>query len=145
MAALGLSPAELKQLVWWYSPHLLSLGVCLLFAYGVAFLLSDLEERGIWRGIVVSALFWGAIAIFGVIGAAQARIADDLLRIELGYTFLASVVVGAIIGGLTGKLVLPVAEQKAGPAREKVPLSPLDLTGNHAEETAFRSGGIYVS
>jgi len=31
-------------------------------------------------------------------------IPSDLLRIELAYTFLASAVVGAIIGGLSGKL-----------------------------------------
>ena len=47
-------------------------------------------------------MFWGAIAILGVMGAAQTRIAEDLLRLELGYTLLASLVVGAIIGGLTG-------------------------------------------
>ena len=52
MAALGLSQAELKQIVWWYSPHLLSVGICLLFAYGVAFLLAYCGRRGIWRGIV---------------------------------------------------------------------------------------------
>ena len=88
MAALGLSQAELKQIVWWYSPHLLSVGTCLLFAYGVAFLLAVGGRRGIRRGIVISTLFWGAIAILGVIGAAQARIAGDLLRLELGYTLL---------------------------------------------------------
>jgi Protein of unknown function (DUF1761) len=144
MAALGLSQAELKQIVWWYSPHLLSVGICLLFAYGVAFQLAYYGRRGIGRGITVSTLFWGAIAILGVIGAARAQISGDLIRLELGYTLLGSLVVGAIIGGLTGKLVVP-AEVKTVPAREKDPLSPLNLDGNLTEPTAFRSGGIYVS
>jgi hypothetical protein len=116
-----------------------------LFAYGVAFLLAYCGRRGIWRGFVISTLFWGAIAILGVIGAVQARIAGDLLRLELGYTLLASLLVGAIIGGLNGKLVLPAAEEKPGRAGEKVPLSPLNLEGNHTEPTACHSGGGYVS
>jgi hypothetical protein len=145
MAALGLSQAELKQIVWWYSPHLLSVGICLLFAYGVAFLLAYCGRRGIWRGIGISTLFWGAIAILGVIGAAQARIAEDLLRLELGYTLLASLLVGAIIGGLNGKLVSPAAEEKPGRAGEKAPLSPLNLEGNYTEAKASRSGDMYVS
>jgi hypothetical protein len=145
MAALGLSQAELKQIVWWYSPHLLSVGICLLFAYGVAFLLAYCGRRGIWRGIGISTLFWGAIAILGLIGATQARIAEDLLRLELGYTLLASLLVGAIIGGLNGKLVLPTEEIRPGRARENAPLSPLNLEGNHTEETASHSAGVYVS
>lgn len=145
MAALGLSQAELKQIVWWYSPHLLSVGICLLFAYGVAFLLAYCGRRGIWRGIGISTLFWGAIAILGLIGATQARIAEDLLRLELGYTLLASLLVGAIIGGLNGKLVLPTEEIKPGRARENAPLSPLNLEGNHTEATASHSAGVYVS
>lgn len=130
MASLGLSQAELKQIVWWYSPHLLSIGMCLLFAYGVAFLLAYGERRGIWPGILISTLFWGAIAIPGVIAATQAHIAKDLLRIELLYTFLASIVIGTIIGGLTGRLILSLAEDTPEGARETAPRSPLDLEGH---------------
>jgi hypothetical protein len=35
--------------------------------------------------------------------------------IEIGYTFLAAIVVGAIVGGLTGKLVLPKEEAETVP------------------------------
>jgi hypothetical protein len=137
MAALGLSQPELKRIVGWYSPHLLSVAVCLLFAYGVAFLLANRGRRGAAQGIVTSTLFWAAIALLGVIGASQAQISRDLIRIELGYTALASLLMGAIIGGLSGKLVLP-AEVKPGPAREKSPLSPLNLEENPTETAAFR-------
>lgn len=112
MSAVGLSPAQVKQMVWWYSPHLLSVGVCLLFAYGVAFLLASLRRRGVAQGIVISTLFWGAIAIWGVVGAGQAGISADLLKLELGYTLLASLLVGAIIGGLNGKLALTAPQEK---------------------------------
>jgi len=137
MAALGLSQTDLKRIVGWYSPHLLSIAVCLLFAYGVAFLLAYRGRRGVAQGIVTSTLFWAAIAILGVIGAAQAHISADLIRIELGYTALASLLVGAIIGGTSGKLVLP-AEVKRGPGREQSPPSPLNLEENHTEAAAFR-------
>ncbi len=145
MSALGLSQTELKQIVGWYGPHLLSAGVCLLFSYGVAFLVAYRGRRGIWRGIVISTLLWGAVAVLGVIGAAQARIAEDLLKLELGYTLLASLLVGAIIGGLTGKLVLPEAEEKPVRGLDKGPLSPLNLKGSHPAAAPSHSGGTYVS
>ena len=105
------------------------IGMCLLFAYGVAFLLAYCGRRGIWRGIVISTLFWGAIATLGMIAATQTQIAKDLLRMELLYTFLASIVVGTIIGGLTGRLVLSSAEDKLERTRENAPRSPLNLEG----------------
>ena len=145
MTALGLSQTEFKQIVGWYGPHLLSAGVCLLFAYGVAFLVAYRGRRGMWRGIVISTLLWGAIAVLGVMGAAQARIAEDLLKLELGYTLLASLLVGAIIGGLTGKLVLPAAEEKPVRGLEKAPLSPLNLKGNRTVANASHAAGMYVS
>lgn len=114
MAALGLNQQELKQIVWWNSPHLLSVGMCLLFAYGVAFLVASYRRQGVALGIVVSTLFWAALALPGVIAASQTRISVELLKIELGYTMLASLLVGAIIGGLNGKMVLLSEEEKTG-------------------------------
>ncbi|MFP5226742.1 MAG: DUF1761 domain-containing protein, partial [Acidobacteriota bacterium] len=40
MDALGLTRAQAKEIVWWNSPHLLTLAACLLFAYGVGWLLA---------------------------------------------------------------------------------------------------------
>ncbi len=131
MAALGLSQQELKQIVWWNSPHLLSVGMCLLFAYGVAFLLTSFRRQGVTRGIVVSTLFWAALAILGVMAASQARIAEDLLKLELGYTLLASLLVGAIIGGLNGKMVLVSEEEKPG-SFVAARVSPLNLVDRRA-------------
>jgi hypothetical protein len=128
MAAAGLSQPELKQIVWWYGPRLLSVGVCLLFSYGVAFLLSYCRRQGVAQGVVISTLFWAAIAILGVMGASQAKLGEELLKIELGYTLLASLLVGAIIGGLNGKLVPRSLEEEAASAAGKQrPLSPLNL------------------
>ena len=107
MEAVGLTPGQVKQLVWWYSPHLLSVAVCLLFAYGMAWLLAVRNRKGVSQGILMSLLLWGAVilATWSGIGA----LSHDLLMIEASYTALAALVVGAIIGGLTGKLVMPLS------------------------------------
>jgi hypothetical protein len=131
MAGLGLNQQELKQIVWWNSPHLLSVGMCLLFAYGVAFLLASFRRQGVTRGIVVSTVFWAALAILGVMAASQARIAEDLLKLELGYTLLASLLVGAIIGGLNGKMILGSGKEKPG-SSVAARISPLNLLDRRA-------------
>jgi hypothetical protein len=110
MTALGLTPAEVKQIVLWYSPHLLSVAACLLFAYGVAWLQTWLPRKGVWQGIFSSTLLWTAILLVTL--PLLVRLSRDLLLIEFGYTLVATIVVGAIIGALSGKLVLPVLEAR---------------------------------
>ncbi|MBZ5574025.1 MAG: DUF1761 domain-containing protein [Acidobacteriia bacterium] len=103
----GLSRPELRQMVWWWSPHLLSVVVCLLFAYGVAWQLAFRGRRGVWAGIIASISLWAAVAAAGWIFTGWTGIPGDVLQIEISYTFLASVAVGAIVGGLSGKLIAP--------------------------------------
>ena len=105
MAALGLTPAQVKQLVSWYSPHLLSIGGCLLFAYGVAWLQTWLPRSGFWHGILSATLLWTALMV--TTSPSIRALPRDLLVIEGGYTLIATILVGAIIGGLSGKLILP--------------------------------------
>ncbi len=106
MEAVGLRRPELRQIVKWWTPHLLSVAACLLFAYGVAWLLVWSKRRGVWRGIMASILLWFAVALASLFAAGLTGISGELLRLEIGYTLLASMVVGAIIGGLTGKLLI---------------------------------------
>ncbi len=103
--AVGLRQSDLRQTVWWLTPHLLSAAMCILFAYGVAWLLVLRRRQGARQGILTSVFVWFAIAAASLSATGLAAIPWDLLRIETAYTFLASVVVGAIIGGLSGKLV----------------------------------------
>ena len=107
--AFGLARPELRQMVWWWSPHLLSVAVCFLFAYGVAWLLACRGRRGVWEGIITSISLWAAVAAAGLIFTGWNGIPGDVLRIEISYTCLASVAIGAIVGGLSGKLVEPAA------------------------------------
>lgn len=110
MSALGLTPAQLKQLLSWYSPHLLSVAVCLLFAYGVAWLQIWLRHRGLWRGILSATLLWAAL--MAVTLPVITSLPRDLIIIEVGYSLVVTIIVGAIIGSLSGKLVLPVPSEK---------------------------------
>jgi hypothetical protein len=106
MEAVGLRRLELRQIVKWWTPHLLSVAVCFLFAYGVAWLLVWSKRRGLWRGIIASVLLWFAVALLSLFVAGLTGISGELLRLEIGYTLLASVAVGAIIGGLSGRLLI---------------------------------------
>ncbi|MGA8086920.1 MAG: DUF1761 domain-containing protein [Terracidiphilus sp.] len=105
LQAVGLTHAQVKQIVWWLSPHLLTAGVCLLFAYGVAWLLAVSHRKGVLQGVLMSVLLCGALIAttwFGI-----ARLPHDLFLIEAGYIALASLTVGALVGGLYDRLVLP--------------------------------------
>jgi hypothetical protein len=103
-AALGLSEASMRQIVEWWTPHLLSAAVPLLFAYGVGWLLAYIGRRGLWSGILMSSSLWISLAVATLLSGSLFGISEDLLRLEVSYTIVASIVIGAIIGGLTGKL-----------------------------------------
>lgn len=104
MADLALTSDQLREIVLWYSPHLLSAAVCLLFAYGVAWLLALRKRKGVGQGIVTSIFLWGAVVLASL--PSVAGISRDLLMIEASCSLLVAFVVGALIGGLTGKLVV---------------------------------------
>lgn len=104
LRAVGLTQVQVKQIVWWLSPHLLTAAVCLLFAYGVAWLLAVSHRKGVLQGVLMSALLCGVLIVMSSYGIA--RLPHELFVIEAGYTLLATLTVGAIVGGLYDKLVL---------------------------------------
>jgi uncharacterized protein DUF1761 len=105
MDAVGLSRSEVHQLVWTLTPHLLSFAVLLLFAYWVAWVLAWRKEKGPWRGALIAIALWAAIAATGLAVSGLQGLSGDLLKIELSYTVLASLVVGLVVGGLSGRLM----------------------------------------
>ena len=81
------------------APHLLSVGACVLFAYGVAGLLRWLGSRTLTHGLEVSSALW--LAMFAaLLAATSSRLVPELLWIEGGYTFLGALLIGAIVGGV---------------------------------------------
>lgn len=103
--AIGLTRVEVKQMVWWLSPHLVTAAACLLFAYGVAWLLAVCHRKGVLQGILMSALL--CATVIATASYNVATLPHDLLMIEAGYLVLATFTVGAIVGGFFNKLVLP--------------------------------------
>ena len=101
--AIGLNRADFKQIVGLYL--LLSLVACLLFAYGVAWLLAVCHRKGVLHGVLMSVLL--CTVVIATRGYGIARLPHDFLLIETGYTVLTMLLVGAIVGGLYDKLVMP--------------------------------------
>ena len=104
MEAVGLSRFEVHQLVWRLAPHILTFAIPLLFAYGVAWLLSSSKRKGFWRGGILAGLLWAIISGLSLAASGLVGLSSDLLRIEITYTFLASILVGIVVGGLSGKI-----------------------------------------
>jgi Protein of unknown function (DUF1761) len=104
MAAAGLSGAQVHEFIGWYSLHLLTLAMCVLFAYGVAWLLAVSHRKGVAAGLLMAVLL--CAALLAACGYAIVRMPHELLVIESGYIALATLLVGAIVGGFYDKLVL---------------------------------------
>ena len=102
---VGLTDQEAHDLARTWTPHLLTVAACLLFSYAVACLLVWVGSRSIWRGIQMSVSLW--LLITGVL-IVVARWAFDtqVLWIEGGYTFLASLIVGTLVGGLPRRVIM---------------------------------------
>ena len=112
MTALGLSDPKTRALAEMWAPHLLSVGACLLFAYGVAGLLRWLGSRTLTHGVEVAAALW--LATFAALMAATwLRMSPELLWIEGGYTFLGALLIGAIVGGAPRWVIQGDPEERA--------------------------------
>jgi len=114
--ALGLNGPQALALARMMTPHLLSVGACILFAYGVAGLLRWLGSRTVAHGIEVSAALW--LATFAALMAATwSRMSPELLWIEGVYTFLAALLIGAIVGGVPRWIVMRDPEERGSRSR----------------------------
>jgi len=94
---VGLTDQEAHDLARTWTPHLLTVAACLLFAYCVAALLAWLGTRSIWRGLQISLSLWLLIS-GGLLVANQWNFGPNFMWIEGGYTILAALVVGVIVG-----------------------------------------------
>jgi hypothetical protein len=111
MTALGLSDPQTRGLARMMAPHLLSVGACVLFAYGVAGLLRWLGSRTLTHGLEVSFALW--LAMFAaLLAATSSRLVPELLWIEGGYTFLGALLIGAIVGGVPRWVIMGDPEER---------------------------------
>lgn len=105
MAALNLSDRQTRDLAEMWAPHLLTVGACLLFAYGVAWIMSWLRDRSLFLGIRVAVSFW-LLMVAILLATTRVTIPNDLLWIEGIYTFLAALLIGAVVGGVPRRIFL---------------------------------------
>jgi hypothetical protein len=115
--ALGLSDPQTRALARTMAPHLLSVGACVLFAYGVAGLLRWLGSRTLTHGIEVAAALWLAIGA-ALMAVTWSHVAPELLWIEGGYTLLGALLIGAIVGGVPRWVILGDPGERDGRSRE---------------------------
>jgi len=120
--ALGLNDPQTLALARTMAPHLLSLGACILFAYGVAGLLRSLGSRTLTHGLEVAAALW--LAIFAAILAAlmaltSSPVVPQLLWIEGGYTFLGALLIGAIVGGVPRWVIEGDPQERGAETRDR--------------------------
>ena len=102
--AVGFSRWELHELGWQLTPHLLTFAAPLLFAYGVVMVLTWIGRQGPIAGASVSILMWAVFVVEMFVFTDLAGLSPALVRLELGYTFIAALVIGLTIGELNGKL-----------------------------------------
>lgn len=103
--AIGLSRWQLHELGWALTPHLLTFAAPLLFAYAVAMVLTWIGRQGAIAGAAVSILMWTVFVVEIFVFTDLAGLSPELVRLELGYTFIAALVIGLTIGELNGKLL----------------------------------------
>jgi len=102
---VGLTDQQAHDLARTWTPHLLTVGACLLFSYGTAALLVRLGKRSLWTGIEMSVVMWVVIAAALVV-ANPLKTGPDFRWIEGGYTILAAFLIGAIVGGVPRRVFL---------------------------------------
>lgn len=100
--AIGLSRWQLHELGWALTPHLLTFAAPLLFSYGVAMALSRIQRQGPIIGAMVSILMWAVFVVALFASTSLASLPPEFVRLELGYTLIAALVIGLTIGELNG-------------------------------------------
>jgi len=102
--AVGLTDQQAHDLARTWTPHLLTVAACLLFSSAVAGLLAWIGAPTVWRGIQVSLALWMVLAGL-LLAAGNWNFGRDFLRIEGGYTVLAALLAGTVLGGMSRSAV----------------------------------------
>lgn len=103
--SVGLTDQEAHDLARTWAPHLVTVAACLLFSYAVAGLLSWLGARNAVRGVQVSIALW--LVVWGIfLSAGHWNLGSNFFWIDGGYTLLASVLIGIVVGALPRRVFL---------------------------------------
>ena len=108
-STVGLTDQQAHDLARTWMPHLLTVAMCLIFAYCVAALLAWVGSRTAWRGIQISVSLW-LIAFLAWVVLLRSEFAPNFIWIEGSYTILAALLVGILVGGLPRGVFVKDAE-----------------------------------
>jgi hypothetical protein len=97
MQAMNLSDHNTRVLAEMWTPHLLTVAACLLFAYAVGALVAWLGKRTLFSGVQIALSLW-LVVVAAIMAATRSEVPPQLLWVEGGYSFLGALLVGVIVG-----------------------------------------------
>jgi len=109
MKAVSLSDHQTRVLAKMWTPHLLTVAACLLFAYAVGALLAWLGKRTLFSGVQIALSLW-VVVVAALMLAARSAVAPQLLWIEGGYSFVGALLVGVIVGAVPRRVFVTDSE-----------------------------------
>jgi hypothetical protein len=99
MQWMGFSEAQFRYVVELWSPHLITVGIAVVFTFALAWIMALFDCNTAWLGLSAGFLLWLVIwvVMVGVILFRQLPL--GFIWLHGGYTLVASMAAGAILGG----------------------------------------------
>jgi len=98
MSLIGMNGAQLRYVVELWSPHFATVAIAALFTFALACVITLFDCGDAWRGMAVGALFWLIPWVVMVAVILFRGLPLGLIWLHGGYTLIASVAAGAILG-----------------------------------------------
>jgi len=99
MNAMNLDDHYTRVLAEMWTPHLLTVAACLLFAYAVGALVAWFGKRTLFHGIQIAVSLW-LVVVAPIMVATRSDLTPQLMWIEGGFSLVGALLVGAIVGGV---------------------------------------------
>jgi hypothetical protein len=109
MTAMNLDDHYTRVLARMWTPHLLTVAACLLFAYAVGALVAWMGKRTVLTGIQIALSLWVVVMTTNMV-ATKFEATPQLVWIEGGYAFLGALLVGAIVGAVPRRVFVKDSE-----------------------------------
>ncbi|MBZ5653815.1 MAG: DUF1761 domain-containing protein [Acidobacteriia bacterium] len=109
MNATNLSDHDTRVVAEMWTPHLLTVAACLLFAYAVGALVAWFGRRTLFSGLQIALSLW-LVVVAGIMLATRSNVTPQLMWIEGGYSFLGALLVGMIVGAVPRRVFVKDSE-----------------------------------
>jgi hypothetical protein len=99
MSLMGFSEADLRRIVEFWGPHLVTVGIAVLFTFALAWVMALFDCHTIWRGLGAGFLLWMVVWVVMVGVVLFRQLPLGFIWLHGGYTLVASLAAGTILGG----------------------------------------------